>query len=87
MEQITDWLKQLGMHEYIQRFAENDIDFTILGDLTDQDSKRSASRPSDIAESSCVRLTILKAHPRLPLRLRHLPHRERRIVPSAGKSR
>src|SRR5215469_11818861 len=39
MQQIADWLKQLGMQEYIQRFAENDIDFAILGDLTDQDLK------------------------------------------------
>src|SRR6516165_1099752 len=37
--QIADWLEQLGMQEHIQRFAENDIDFAILGDLTDQDLK------------------------------------------------
>jgi class 3 adenylate cyclase/predicted ATPase len=40
MQQIADWLKQLGMHQYIQCFAENDIDFTILGDLTDQDLEK-----------------------------------------------
>ena len=40
MRQIADWLKQLGMHEYIQRFAENDIDFAILSDLTDQDLEK-----------------------------------------------
>jgi class 3 adenylate cyclase len=39
MQQIADWLGSLGMSEYAQRFAENDIDFTILGDLTDQDLK------------------------------------------------
>jgi class 3 adenylate cyclase/predicted ATPase len=39
MRQIGDWLRALGMSEYIQRFVENDIDFTILGDLTDQDLK------------------------------------------------
>jgi SAM domain (Sterile alpha motif) len=38
-QQIADWLRQLGMDEYIQRFAENDIDFTILDDLTDFDLK------------------------------------------------
>src|SRR5215469_4817169 len=37
MQQITDWLEKLGMSEYAQRFADNDIDFSILGDLTDQD--------------------------------------------------
>src|SRR5262245_29946110 len=39
MQQIADWLEKLGMSEYAQRFAENDIDFTVLGDLTDQDLK------------------------------------------------
>jgi SAM domain (Sterile alpha motif) len=40
MQQIADWLKKLGMSEYAPRFAENDIDFTILGDLTDQDLEK-----------------------------------------------
>ena len=36
MQQIADWLKELGMSEYAQRFAENDIDIAVLPDLTDQ---------------------------------------------------
>ena len=40
MQQIADWLEKLGMSEYAQRFAENDIDFTILGDLSDQDLEK-----------------------------------------------
>jgi hypothetical protein len=40
MQQIADWLKKLGMSEYAQRFTENDIDFTILGDLTDRDLEK-----------------------------------------------
>src|SRR6516225_3244716 len=40
MQQIADWLEKLGMSEYAQRFAENDIDFTILSDLTDQDLEK-----------------------------------------------
>src|ERR1700683_521170 len=39
MQEIADWLKSLGMSEYAQRFAENDVDCTILSDLTDQDLK------------------------------------------------
>src|ERR1700733_14314037 len=39
MQEIADSLKSLGMSEYAQRFAENDVDCTILGDLTDQDLK------------------------------------------------
>ena len=37
--QIADWLEELGMSEYAQRFAENRIDFSVLPDLTDQDLK------------------------------------------------
>ena len=40
MQQIADWLEKLGMSEYARRFAENDIDFAILGDLTDQDLEK-----------------------------------------------
>jgi predicted ATPase len=39
MQQITDWLKKLGMSEYAERFAENRIDLSVLPDLTDQDLK------------------------------------------------
>ena len=39
MQQIADWLKQLGMSEYAKRFAENRVDFSVLRDLTDQDLK------------------------------------------------
>jgi class 3 adenylate cyclase/tetratricopeptide (TPR) repeat protein len=40
MQQIADWLKQLGMSEYVQCFAENRIDFSVLPDLTDQDLEK-----------------------------------------------
>jgi hypothetical protein len=40
MQQIADWLEKLGMSEYERCFAENDIDFAILGDLTDQDLEK-----------------------------------------------
>ena len=36
MQQIAEWLKTLGMSEYAQRFADNDIDESVLRDLTDQ---------------------------------------------------
>jgi class 3 adenylate cyclase len=39
MQQIADWLKKLGMAEYGERFAENDIDISVLRHLTDQDLK------------------------------------------------
>src|SRR5215469_7587989 len=40
MQQIAGWLEKLGLGQYAQRFAENDIDFDILGDLTDQDLEK-----------------------------------------------
>ena len=39
MQQIAEWLEKLEMSEYAQRFAENDIDFSLLPELTDQDLK------------------------------------------------
>ena len=39
MQEIADWLKTLGMSEYVQRFAENGIDVSALRHLTDQDLK------------------------------------------------
>src|SRR6516225_1310168 len=40
MQQIADWLEGLGLSEYAQRFAENDIDFILLPELTDQDLEK-----------------------------------------------
>ena len=37
MQQIADWLETLGMSEYAERFAESDIDNSVLRDLTDQE--------------------------------------------------
>jgi class 3 adenylate cyclase/predicted ATPase len=39
MQQVADWLQKLGLGQYAQCFAENDIAFVILPDLTDQDLK------------------------------------------------
>jgi class 3 adenylate cyclase/predicted ATPase len=39
MQSISDWLRRLGMSEYIKCFVENRIDFSVLPDLTDQHLK------------------------------------------------
>jgi class 3 adenylate cyclase len=39
VQQIADWLGKLGLGQYAQRFADNDISFAVLPDLTDQDLK------------------------------------------------
>jgi class 3 adenylate cyclase/tetratricopeptide (TPR) repeat protein len=36
---VEEWLKGLGLGQYASAFAENDIDFTVLGKLTDADLK------------------------------------------------
>src|SRR5262245_15732379 len=38
--QIADWLKRLGLAQYLECFAENDIDFSVLRDLTDADLEK-----------------------------------------------
>ena len=40
MQQVANWLKSLGLGEYVQRFAENHIDASVLSDLTDQDLEK-----------------------------------------------
>jgi hypothetical protein len=39
MQQVADWLQNIGLGQYAQRFAENDITLAILPHLTDQDLK------------------------------------------------
>jgi class 3 adenylate cyclase len=40
MQQIAYWLNTLGLGQYAQRFAENDIDPSVLCDLTDHDLEK-----------------------------------------------
>jgi class 3 adenylate cyclase len=54
MQQIAEWLKKLGMSEYAERFAQNDIDMAVLPDLTDQHLK-------DLGVSLGHRLKMLRA--------------------------
>jgi class 3 adenylate cyclase len=44
-QRITDWLEKLALGQYAQCFAENEIDFSILGDLTDQDLEKIGVAP------------------------------------------
>jgi class 3 adenylate cyclase/predicted ATPase len=39
VQEIADWLGRLGLGQYAQRFAENEIDVSVLPHLTDQDLK------------------------------------------------
>ncbi|HTR37598.1 MAG TPA: adenylate/guanylate cyclase domain-containing protein [Bryobacteraceae bacterium] len=37
MQEIAAWLERLGLGQYAQRFAENEVDLSVLPHLTDQD--------------------------------------------------
>ena len=39
MQQVAEWLEKLGLGQYAQRFAENDMDFALFTKLTDVDLK------------------------------------------------
>jgi hypothetical protein len=39
VQQIANWLGQLGLGQYAERFTENEIDVSVLRLLTDQDLK------------------------------------------------
>src|ERR1700686_4019942 len=47
MQQIADWLKNLGMAEYAERFAENRIDFSVLPHLTHHAREKLGVLPVD----------------------------------------
>ena len=83
MQQIAEWLEKLGMSEYAQRFAENDIDASVLPHLTDQSLK-------ELGVSLGHRLKILAAIKELsgpnPNRLPPQRSRNRMTPPSAAKS-
>jgi SAM domain (Sterile alpha motif) len=42
---VEEWLKGLGLGQYSAAFAQNDIDFTVLGKLTDADLKELGVTP------------------------------------------
>ena len=41
---VEQWLRNLGLTQYAQAFAENDIDFDVLAGLTDADLPHPALR-------------------------------------------
>jgi class 3 adenylate cyclase len=67
MQQVSDWLEKLGLGQYAQRFAENDISFSILPDLTDQHLERIG------VASLGHRLQLLRAIAELPTGAKDAP--------------
>ena len=77
MQQVTDWLGKLGLGQYAQRFAENDISFSVLPDLTDQDLK-------EIGVSLGHRRQLLRAIAELTGREKDAPKAAVATAPSAA---
>jgi hypothetical protein len=67
MQQVSDWLEKLGLVQYAQRFAENDITFAILPDLTDQDLKKPGAASFKCDFGTRPPLGSLKAQTRVRL--------------------
>ena len=70
MQQVADWLEKLGLGQYAQRFAENDISFSILSDLTDQHLEKIG------VASLGHRLQLLRAIAELPSGAKDVPGRK-----------
>jgi class 3 adenylate cyclase/predicted ATPase len=81
MERIADWLSKLDLGQYAQRFAEHEIDVSVLRHLTDEDLKEigvplghrrkilaAVNRPAESIEP-------LAAAPRLDARAQEAPER------------
>ena len=77
MQQTADWLERLGLVQYAQRFAENDISFSVLPDLTDQDLK-------EIGVSLGHRRQLLRAIAELTGREKDAPKAAVATAPSAA---
>jgi class 3 adenylate cyclase len=76
LQPIADWLEKLGLGQYAQRFAENDISFSVLSDLTDQDLK-------EIGVSLGHRRQMLRAIAELTSREKEAP---KAVLPAAASA-
>jgi hypothetical protein len=77
MQQVADWLEKLGLGQYAERFAENDISFSVLPDLTDQHLK-------EIGVSLGHRLQLQRAIAELTNREKDAPKTAVAAAPSAA---
>jgi len=86
---IVVWLRSLGLGKYEATFRENEIDETVLPDLTAEDLKELGVRRSGTVVSSWLRLrrcVATRAARRPPLTQR--PHQHRlKTAPSVAKLR
>src|ERR1700721_1183135 len=77
MQQVSEWLEKVGLGQYAPSFAENDISFSVLSDLTDQDLK-------EIGVSLGHRRQLLRAITELTGREKDAPRASVATAPSAA---
>jgi class 3 adenylate cyclase len=76
VKEIADWLEKLGMSEYAQRFAENDIDIEVFGELTDTDFDRlgvSISHRRKLLKALAAGVPAVAAPPSSPIASPFMP--------------
>ena len=89
MQQIADWLEKLGLGQYVQRFADNDVNFAILPDLTDQDLKEigvaSLGHRRQLLRAITELKIVDKGTPAPATRLRHFRPQGSWTLPNVAK--
>src|SRR5262245_25331569 len=88
MPQVRSLLKRLGLEQYARCFVENDIDLSVLRDLTEQDLEKIGVRSLGhrrkllraIADLKGVDASTTPAAPAAPTAPRRLDAAERRQV-------
>ena len=66
MQQIEDWLEQLGMAEYAARFATNKIDVSVLRYLTQTTTRETRHRTDTVTRDEPVGRRLSEIRTPLP---------------------
>jgi class 3 adenylate cyclase len=64
MESVSDWCARLGLPQYAERFAENDVDLSVLVSLTDEDLKELGVASFGHRKKMLAAIAELRAAPR-----------------------
>ena len=82
--EVAQWLRGIGLEQYAPAFADNDIDGSLLPELTAEDLVALGSRRSAIGAGCCRRSPCFAA---TCLRLIPMAHRRFPPRPSGGSFR
>jgi class 3 adenylate cyclase/tetratricopeptide (TPR) repeat protein len=77
---LSEWLEGLGLGRYSSAFSENDIDFSLLPDLTDADLRELGVNSLGHRKRLLAAIAELGARPLRAVQVTRLPQGERRQV-------